>query len=81
MGLEGSSLARSIGTYFDDTYRVGDAVINFGVRYDYSKAMFPALPYLDATGNPTGEMSPANDDVYNWNTFSPRVGVNYRVNQ
>jgi hypothetical protein len=43
--------------------------------------MFPALPFLDASGNPTGQMSQANDDVYHWNTFSPRVGVNYRVNQ
>jgi hypothetical protein len=25
-------------------------------------------------------MSPANDDVYHWNTFSPRVGINYKVN-
>ena len=24
-------------------------------------------------------MSPANDDVYQWNTFSPRVGINYRL--
>ena len=54
--------------------------INLGVRYDYSKGMFPALPFLDASGNPTGQMSPANDDVYHWNTFSPRVGINYKVN-
>jgi Carboxypeptidase regulatory-like domain/TonB-dependent Receptor Plug Domain len=76
-----SSEAKSIGMYFDDTIRIGNAVVNAGVRYDYSKGMFPALPYLDASGNPTGQMSAANDDVYNWNTFSPRVGINYRVNQ
>ncbi len=76
-----SSEAKSIGTYLDDTIRIGNAVVNAGVRYDYSKGMFPALPFLDASGNPTGQMSPANDDVYHWNTFSPRVGINYRVNQ
>jgi hypothetical protein len=76
-----SSTAESMGTYVDDTYRLGKAVVNFGVRYDYSKGMFPALPFLDAAGKPTGEMSPANDDVYHWNTFSPRVGINYRVNE
>jgi hypothetical protein len=43
--------------------------------------MFPSLPFLDATGNPTGEMSPANDDVYHWSTLSPRVGINYKVNE
>ena len=75
------SEAKSIGLYFDDNYRVGNAVINAGVRYDYSKGMFPALPFLDASGNPTGQMSQPNDDVYHWNTFSPRVGINYRVNQ
>jgi len=76
-----SSTAQSVGTYVDDTYRLGNAVINAGVRYDYSKGMFPALPFLDAAGQPTGQMSAANDDVYHWNTFSPRVGVNYRVGQ
>jgi hypothetical protein len=25
-------------------------------------------------------LSPATDDVYHWNTVSPRVGINYRVN-
>ena len=45
-----SSTAQSIGTYVDDTYRLGNAVLNFGVRYDYSKGMFPALPFLDASG-------------------------------
>jgi hypothetical protein len=51
------------------------------VRYDYSKGMFQALPFLDAFGNPTGQVSPANDDVYHWNTFSPRAGINYKLNQ
>jgi hypothetical protein len=75
-----SSIARSLGLYADDTYRIGAAVINLGVRYDHSKGMFPSLPFLDALGNPTGQMSAANDDVYHWDTFSPRVGINYRVN-
>ena len=26
-------------------------------------------------------MSPANDDVYHWNTFSPRAGITYRLNE
>ena len=43
--------------YFDDTYRVGRAIVNFGVRYDYSKGSFPSLPFLDAAGRETGQMS------------------------
>lgn len=68
------------GAYVDDTYRFGRAVINLGVRYDHSRAMFPSFPLLDAQANPTGQTSAANDDVYHWNTLSPRVGVNYQVN-
>jgi hypothetical protein len=72
--------ARSIGAYVDDTYRLARATINLGVRYDYSKGMFPSFPFLDASGTPTGEVSAANDDVYHWHTVSPRVGINFRVN-
>ena len=71
--------ARSFGTYIDDSYRVARATFNIGVRYDYSQGSFPSFPFLDAQGFPTGEMSPANDDVYHWHTVSPRMGVNYRV--
>ena len=48
---------------------------------DYSKALFPSFPLLDALGKETGQVSPANDDLYHWNVFSPRVGFNYRVTQ
>jgi len=67
------------GLYIDDTYRLPRAVVNVGVRYDHSRATFPSLPFLNAQGLPTGQMSQANDDVYSWDTFSPRVGVNYQV--
>jgi hypothetical protein len=67
------------GMYVDDTYRLSRAVINVGVRYDHSRATFPSFPFLNAQGLPTGQVSKANDDVYSWNTFSPRVGLNYQV--
>jgi hypothetical protein len=67
------------GTYIDDTYRLSRAVVNVGVRYDHSRATFPSFPFLDAQGLPTGQVSAENDDVYSWNTFSPRVGLNYQV--
>jgi hypothetical protein len=71
--------ALTVGTYIDDTYRLARATINLGVRYDFSKGMFPSFPLLDAEGQPTGQMSAPDNDVYHWNTFSPRVGVNYRL--
>jgi hypothetical protein len=68
------------GTYVDDTYRLGDkAVINLGLRYDYSVAGYPSFPFLDLQGNPTGEMSAANDNVYDYSVVSPRLGVNYKL--
>jgi hypothetical protein len=72
--------ARWWGTYVDDTYRFGDrTVVNLGLRYDYSVAGYQSFPFLDLNGNPTGEMSEANDHVYDYSVVSPRVGVNHRL--
>jgi hypothetical protein len=66
---------RTIGAYFDDAYRLGSRLtLNLGVRYDYSKASFEARNILDAHGNPTGQMSPAVDNLFSWKVWSPRVG-------
>ena len=40
---------RWTGAYVDDTWRFGRAALNLGVRYDYSKGMFPSFPLLDAS--------------------------------
>ena len=72
---------RWTGAYVDDTWRLGRAALNLGVRYDYSKGMYPSFPLLDAVGNLTGEMSAANGKVYDWSTFSPRIGVNYKITE
>jgi carboxypeptidase family protein/TonB-dependent receptor-like protein len=75
-------LIRSLGTYVDDTYRLGNVVtLNLGLRYDHSQAKYPSFPILDASANPTGQFSPGNDDVYHWNVVSPRVGATWKVNQ
>jgi hypothetical protein len=74
-------LIRNIGTYADDTYRLGNAVtFNLGLRYDHSQAKYPSFPILDALGNPTSASSPGNNDVYHWNVVSPRVGATWKVN-
>ena len=69
------------GAYAEDTFRLGRAALNLGVRYDYSKGSFPSFPLLDAQGNPTGGMSAGNDKVYDWSTISPRLGVNVRLSE
>jgi len=75
-------LIRNLGTYVDDTYRLGNVVtFNLGLRYDHSQALYPSFPILDAAGNPTSQSSPGNDDVYHWNVVSPRAGATWKVNQ
>jgi hypothetical protein len=75
-------LTRNFGAYVDDTFRLGNVVaLNLGLRYDHSKALYPAFPTLDAQGNPTGQISTANNDVYHWNVVSPRIGGTWRVNE
>ena len=72
-------LTRLAGIYADDTYRLGNVTLNLGVRYDHSRAIYPGFPQLDSAGNPTGQVSPGNDNVYTWNVVSPRIGANWNV--
>ena len=53
--------------------------MNLGLRYDYSVASYPSFPFLDQFSRPTGQLSEANDHVYDYSVVSPRVGVNYRL--
>jgi hypothetical protein len=72
---------RALGFFVDDAYQIGRATINVGVRYDDSKAFFAAQDLLDAQGNPTGAQSPEVDEVFRWRVLSPRLGINFKVNQ
>lgn len=72
---------KALGVYVDDSWQIGRANINAGIRYDDSKAYFRALDLLDAQGNPTGQKSQAIDEVFRWRVVSPRLGVNFKVNE
>jgi len=72
---------RSFGVFMDDTYKVGRATFNVGVRFDRSRAYFVEQDILDREGKPTGQKSRAVDNVFTWNAFSPRFGVNVRLNE
>ncbi len=72
--------ANSIGAFVDDSYRIGDNfTLNLGVRYDHQKASFPSSPVLDKDGNPTGATNPAVDNLFTWNSVSPRLGFNLKL--
>ena len=70
---------KAIGIYADDTYQLGRATLNLGLRYDDSKAYFAEQDFLDANGNPTGEKSRAVDEVFRWRVLSPRLGVTFKA--
>ena len=71
---------KALGFYADDAIRATDRLtINVGVRYDYSKAMFESFPLLDKQGNPTGQTTPGNDNLFDWHSISPRIGFNYKL--
>ena len=70
----------SIGVFADDTWSIGDrATVNLGVRFDNQKASFPESEVLDRDGNPTGDLNPRIDDLFSWNTVSPRLGFNIKL--
>ena len=71
---------RNVGVFVDDTIRIGSRLsVNAGLRYDYSKAYFPEFGILDREGNETGEFTEAVDEVFHWNTISPRLGFNWKI--
>jgi outer membrane receptor protein involved in Fe transport len=71
---------RSTGLYADDSVRLGSRLtLNAGLRYDHSRAFYPAFPILDASGKETGVSSPANDRLFLWDTLSPRLGVSLKL--
>ena len=72
---------RGLGVFVDDTIQFGRATLNLGVRYDDSKAYFAEQDILDASGAPTGAKTQAVDEVFRWRALSPRLGVNFKVDE
>jgi hypothetical protein len=74
-----AATARNIGTFIDDSIRLGDrTTLNLGVRFDHSKAFAPSQEELDDNANPTGKTFP-RADFFTWKSVSPRVGVNFKI--
>ncbi len=66
--------------FVDDSWRIADDVtLNLGVRWDRDSSDIPAYNRLDADGNPTGEVIPGVDDVVEWETIAPRIGLTWQV--
>jgi hypothetical protein len=73
---------RGAGIFLDDTIRVNSRLtITAGLRYDYNKASFGSYPLLDAAGNETGQETTPVDNLYDWNSISPRLGFNLKLDK
>ena len=72
---------RAFGVFADDTYKVGRATFNLGIRYDTSRAYFVEQDFLDRNGDSTGQKSRAVDEVFSWKAISPRFGANIKLNE
>src|SRR4029453_7569918 len=76
--FETGGFNEGIGVYGDHTYRLGQRLsLSLGLRFDSNNAYYDPFRYFDRTGAPTGQQSQAVDSLFRWNTFSPRLGINY----
>jgi hypothetical protein len=73
---------RALGAFLDDTVRIGERLsLNLGVRYDYNRASFGSYPLLDMEAQETGQTTPAVGNLYDWNSVSPRIGINVKLDK
>ena len=69
----------NIGVFADDSWKIGDRLtINLGLRYDHHDASIPSFPIMH-NFEKTGQMGKAVDDLFIWNSVSPRIGIAYQL--
>ena len=79
-----NTVGKYINGFVTDTISLSRATITGGIRFDhqtssYSGAVRPAVPGFEAFL--PALTAPAQDNVFDWNTIAPRIGVNYSVDQ
>jgi len=62
--------------YVQDSWRLGRVTLNPGVRYERFVMSIPAQSAPAGTWVPARDFA-AQDDIVNWNTVSPRIGVSW----
>jgi hypothetical protein len=66
--------------FVNDTWRVNNRVsLNLGLRLDKYSGFLPEQEHPVSRFSPTAIVFPAQDNVFNWNLFSPRAGITYDV--
>jgi hypothetical protein len=80
---EGHLTSRSaldhLGFFLNDTWSIGRATLNAGVRFDRYRGWLPEQNQLAATVGPTSVQAKTfpEEEFYRWNKAAPRVGFVY----
>jgi hypothetical protein len=75
-----------IGAFLNDTWSRGRMTVNAGVRYDHYRGWLPEqqqlagslaawAPQFPGLANRVQAKTFAEDELYTWNVFAPRIGV------
>lgn len=65
-----------------DTFSVKDRLtVDAGLRFDYSRALGPDLPVVDAEGRETDDVLEGIGTIYAQRMWSPRLGVTARLDR
>ena len=82
------SKEEAIGAFIDDSWRIGERLtLNVGVRADDLSGDIPSFPKIESypgpwgTGVPSDEFLPAYDDVVDYDSVDPRIGLAYQVGE
>jgi hypothetical protein len=64
--------------YGSDTWALSNHLtLNLGVHFDRYRGFIPAQGMASSTFFPTAVTVDGVNDVFHWNLFSPRIGINY----
>ena len=75
--LESKAALDQVGAFVTDTWALGKATVNAGVRYDRYHAWLPEQRQLAGTVGPVSVPAKqfAETHFYTWNSFAPRIGL------
>ena len=82
-GRDGALTAQSalnvFAMFLNDTWTTGRLTVNAGVRYDRYSGYLPEQQQLAASVGPVSvdAMTFAQQDLYTWNQFAPRIGATF----
>ena len=82
------SKEEALGVFVDDSWRIGERLtLNVGVRADTGSGDIPAFPVIESypgpfgTGVPSDVILPAYNDVVDYDSVDPRIGLAYQVGE